>query len=1104
MFTESSIDRVREADIVQVIGRFVPLKKAGSIYEAKSPFSSDKTPSFKVNPTKNNWVCYSTQKKGDGIKFVMEHERCDFITAAKKIAEICGIYLEEEKVSEETQRRRDNKAEMLRVVDNVANQYKTTLQNLPADHWAIKALHARGICPETVANFGIGFAPENSIVAPAVINVGKLEPAKNAGLVRTGNGRDYDFFRDRIMFPIEDVNGNVVAFGGRRSDTADGPKYINSPETELYIKSKTLYGLPQAKKRISQMGTAVLTEGYTDVTGLHQYGCDIAVSTGGTNLDPEQAKLLKRFARRVIICRDNDGVKADGSPGAGTKATLRDINILLLQNIQPFVCILPEGEDPDSFSRKFAPAEGEPQNVLDYVTNTAKCAVTWKATWLKNQAANDPFALSDALSEASQMLFAVKDDVVRKSYMESVRKVFKISAGELKEHIADLQRQAEEKATKGTGVSKNQAEDLGLPEGASVDEFFKKGFCTAPVHDDHGKPMGNAYWFKETGGFVTGTNYVITPLFHVAGNVENKRLCEVVNIFGQKRLIDLESKDLVNQTQFESRMLDLGNFIFTASLTANNFKKLKGSLTNDFITANEIADLGWQQNGFHAYADCVYHGGNIKRVNNYGIVTLETEAEALSEYHANSKYYYLPAYSEMHRYDSSAGDQYENDRYCVYRQSPVTLNTWMAQIMKVYGFEKTVMGIAFNFATLFRDVFMRMYQYFPHMFLTGEKGSGKSKFGESLQAMFTYKQPAFDLNSGTIVAFYRRMARYANAPSMFEEMHDNIEIKMFQSMKGAADGRGREMGKASGDNKTISTKVNCSLIILGQYLSSRDDNSLTTRSVLGHFIKRQDPYTTEDIENYTTLKAWEEQGINSLITEIIQHRGFVVENLHAKYAELSKKMKKDLQGKAYEQRVMDSYLTLMTPVTLLWNHFTFPFTQEEMWKLFKDAIVDSSDLIVESEGLSKFWQVLEHLYRNTTPKKLLDGVHFKIDIPMHLPLQAKKGEAQQTWNNDPRRRVLILRLNLVHQLYQIEAKNRGDDVITESTMKNYFRSKKYFIGPVKSYRFKDTSTSAYAFDYDMLENTGLVNLITLAEDLTNTEPETVTVENGGAGDDLPF
>ena len=422
----------------------------------------------------------------------------------------------------------------------------------------------------------------------------------------------------------------------------------------------------------------------------------------------------------------------------------------------------------------------------------------------------------------------------------------------------------------------------------------------------------------------------------------------------------------------------------------------------------------------------------------------------------------------------------------------------MQQFQKVYGKKKAQTGIAFVFASLFRDIFIKRYQLFPHLFLTGEKGSGKSKYGESLVSLFTYKQDAFDLNSGTLVAFTRRISRIMNVPTMMEEYHDGVDDKIFQVLKGAYDGRGREMGKATGDNRTTTTKVNTSLILLSQYLSARDDNSLTSRSIVENFIKPLESFTTEQIENYSKLKSWEEKGMSSLICQIVAHREFIEEQIHIKYAELSKKMKKQLEGKEYQERMLQNYLCLLVPVMILKPHFHFPFTEEEIWNQFKESILDSSDLIIESEGLAEFWRTLEFLLDQ---HRIKNEKEFKIEKPLMVMLQGRKGEAPTEWQNRNNISVMYLRLNAVHQLYHKEVSTReGVEVISEPTLKNYFRSKKYFIGSVKSHRFDDTSTSAYLFDYSMMYEMGILNLTRSAD----ASQSSGLFEKDEEQDDLPY
>lgn len=1058
------------------------------MFEATSPFNpNDRTPSFKVSPAKNNFVCYSTQHKGDGIKFVMLKEACTFFEAVEKIGSICGLSLEREEETEEVKKKRSEKEDLFRLMEWASKKYQMQLNKMPADHWTKQMIAGREMCEETLVRFGIGYAPEEwKFLTNPIIETAKFEAGKTAGLVNVKEGNSYDFFKNRLIFPIEDVNGHVIGFGGRCADDdpakENGRKYINSKESIIYSKSRSLYGIYQAKNSIAKSKTAMLVEGYTDVTAMHQVGCDNTVGTGGTALSDEQCKLLKRFAAHVIICRDNDGFDENGNLKAGLKAAMKDVDILLVHGFKVSVVVFPEGEDPDSFSRKH-------ENISEYISENVTDAVDWKTTILKNQASNDPDKISESVNEVAKMLFNIKDDVKRGLYLKNCSKTLKQPLKILKEKVEDFTSVALEKVKEGKNVG-TSSEDLGLPPGADFEEFQKHGYCT----------IGNSCWFQNRSGhFSKGTNYRLTPLFHVYGKTDNKRLCEIVNEKNAKKLIDFDSSDFVARNKYDEKLIKEGEFYNQPSFQSREFLLLRNRILSDFIMAYELKTLGWQKEGFFAYANCVYFNGIIKNVNAYGIVQVETEGIEASEYFEDIKHYYSPAFSEIYKHSRDDDDPYENDRYLEFKQSPVAIHTWMKQLHKVYG-KKAVTGIAFIVASMFRDIYIKRYQFFPHLFLTGEKGSGKSKFGESLVALFTYKQEPFDLNSGTPVAFYRRLSRNMNIPTMLEEFHDNVEDRIFQSLKGAYDGRGREMGKASGDNRTTTTKVNSSLIILSQYLSSRDDNSLTSRSIIEHFIKPQESFTNEQLEEYSRLKSWEEEGLSSMLIEVLQYRKDIEHDLHTTYAELNKKLKKELSGIEYQERMLQNYVALMAPVKLLYGRIQFPFAFEDMYKQFKEAIIDSSDLIIESEGLAEFWRTLEYLLDRQPFTLLKNGFHFIIDTFPTLSLQSRKGEKDTTWENTSRKKVLLLRLNAVHQLYHKEVSTReGVDVIGENTLRNYFKSKKYFIGAVKSHRFEDTSTSAYVFDYEMMENGGILNLIREKKD-----PFSAPEQPKGEHDDLPY
>ena len=792
-----------------------------------------------VSPVKNIFKCFASGNGGDAIKFVMLKDNVDFVTAVKTIAAINGITLEEEEATEEHKAQVNRRLNLGNVIERAADIYAKQLRELPADHWARVMLAERGYDAETILDFQIGFAPaDHTFLSKPIIENAKVSEAKAVGIIKTKEGRTYDFFYDRIIFPIRNEKGDVISFGGRRNNTPEAekfPKYLNLGDTELYNKSNVLYGLHLAKKEMARKGFAILVEGYTDVVTLHQRGADTAVAVCGTALTNNQIGRLTKYTPTIIIFTDGDA--------AGKRAAMKDVDLLLMNTVKVQICLCPEGEDPDTWARKT-------ENIEQWILDKAKDACVWKTEQIAIQASNDPDELAKAVKEVAEMLFQIPNDIKRNEYTKLCAKILKVKIGDLKSELQTLNENLTKQISKEVSVAGDAiADKLNLPKGADWQEFKNYRFVTS----------GNSFWFQGNNGFFRGTNFTVSALFHIYGKNENKRLCELRNTEGHQRLLDFDSKDFVNFSSFQEKCIDEGFFVFLPEISTVHFKLVTQRVLNDFIMAYELKTLGWQTERFFAFADGVFAGNEFKPVNKYGIIQVDVETKVESEYQQDVKHFYSPAFSEIYKHSREDDDPYENDRSFVYKKSPVPIEQWMEQMMKVYG-DKAITAIAFVFATCFRDFIMSRYHFFPHLFLTGEKGSGKSKYGDSIANFFTYKLEPFDLNAGTLVGFYRRLSRLRNVPAFCEEYHDKIDDRMFQGIKGGYDGRGREKGQATGDNRTTISKVNTSLIIAGQYLSVRDDNSVTSRSLINHFVKNQEPFDNEQIENFNKLKCGRSRG----------------------------------------------------------------------------------------------------------------------------------------------------------------------------------------------------------------------------------------------------
>ena len=338
------------ADIVEVIGDFIQLKKSGSNFKGLSPFANEKTPSFMVSPGKRIFKDFSSGKGGNVVSFLMEHEHLSYPEALKWLANKYNIEIEETQESEEQIAAKHQK-EGLYLAHQFANEFfkKSLKDTNEGKSVGLSYLKKRGYNLNTIDKFEIGYSPEdyNALENEAKNSNYSLEPLKKSGLIKEGEKGTYDFFRGRIIFPIHNITGRIIGFGGRtlRTDKKVA-KYFNSPESDIYNKSNVLYGLFQSKSEIIKSDSCLLVEGYTDVVSLHHNGVKNAVASSGTSLTDGQIRLIKRFTNNVVILYDSDP--------AGINASFRGVDMLLKAGLSVKVVLFPEGEDPDSYSHQLS------------------------------------------------------------------------------------------------------------------------------------------------------------------------------------------------------------------------------------------------------------------------------------------------------------------------------------------------------------------------------------------------------------------------------------------------------------------------------------------------------------------------------------------------------------------------------------------------------------------------------------------------------------------------------------------------------------------------------------------------------------------------------
>ena len=409
------------ANVVDVISDYITLKRKGANFQACCPFHNEKTPSFVVSPSKGLFKCFGCGKAGNAVTFIMEHENISYPEALKVVAKKYGIEVREKEMTEEDVRRNDNRESMFALNSWIADYFVRYMNDNEEEGLAVGMSYfrtSRGFSQSTIRKFGLGMCPgKGDKMTTDALKAGyKEEFLVGTGLTikRESDGRLYDRFRERVIFPIHNISGRIVGFGGRTMRTDKSvAKYQNSPESEIYNKSNELYGLYFAKKAVQQADYAIMVEGYTDVISMHQAGVENVVASSGTSLTIDQIRLIRRFTNNLTIIYDSDP--------AGIKASLRGIDLVLREGMNVRVVLLPEGDDPDSFARSHSASE-----VQSYISQHARNFITFKAELLLSEAADDPIKRSAVTKDMVHSIAQIPDTIQRSMFIKECAKLMDV------------------------------------------------------------------------------------------------------------------------------------------------------------------------------------------------------------------------------------------------------------------------------------------------------------------------------------------------------------------------------------------------------------------------------------------------------------------------------------------------------------------------------------------------------------------------------------------------------------------------------------------------------------------------------------------------------
>ncbi len=1070
MDAKQVIEQIND-NIYEIVSSFINLKKSGSNYKACCPFHNEKTPSFSVNLVKGIYKCFGCGKGGDAIEFIKEHENVDFKEAVEIGAKILNLDFEWKKNTAFDEARFKHE-ESLRIACSIVEKFfLEQVKHKDAQDY-IKERNL--VIPEN-GSFNIGYAPnDNALLAHSRANGLKTEILEEIGVLKSNEKGIYDFFRNRLIFPVSNTGGQTIAFAGRDLNENPIVKYLNTPESFIYTKGNELYALNVARFIIKKEDRAYIMEGYTDVLRMHSIEVVNSVATGGTALTQEQAKLLKRFTNKATLVYDGDS--------AGQNAMSRNAEILIKNQFHVSVIILPEKQDPDTtFTTKeiFHQYEEKQEDYLVYKTKL-----------YAEKFAENPVKKSEIIKKFTSLIIGY-DKSTQEVYIDYLSEQIKPKKA-WQDALNELNK------NNGKKEFKKQEKQESISEIIKLKKEQRHDLLTHQFYEEKG-----AYWTVEGKHPKQISNFTFEALFCVfhkdpQGKTDLKYIIQLASQYGRKRLAIITSDDFCTPATFKKQVHRRhGYFWYGNDSQLDNIKNVK---LLGIPEAKELERVGYNvKNQFWVFSNGLYYDKNFHPIDEYGITTHATEINNLDEFnnipsesqirindtfhvlnttaefidkygkeklqHSIKQnqvhllnFFYLP-YGKAFRIGSGDGGNpfKENSKYI----NPPNnfkwdFNKWTAKVCQIYPGNAELL-IGYYVATVFSDfIYKANFGYFPLLFLFGKRQSGKSTAARSIMYMFG-KPPMEDginLASGsTSTGMQRSMDSTTNHPFWGNEYKNSIHKSTIEALKGIADRSGKLTGVKTGGNETRIAKPRGSGIISGQDLPTQDP-ALCSRCLLGEF----DDNKRGNYSDLKDFKTAEESGLFVNITcKVFDNRNLIEEYYSKEEPGVSLEIM-ELLSQEYgnvDRRTVLNISSVLTPMKILIEHseLEFPFSYKDAKVVFIHSAKLTISTQYQSDEVEQYFHVLQSLINLY---KLTENMHYKI--------VAAENNA----------RHLYLRVGAIHGLYREQARKEGITVLDLSVISAYLKKHYSFIDyRKKNVRFNGNRTSAFIMNYDSLIEQGI-------------------------------
>ena len=948
MISDKTIEAVRNLDIEDVLkSAGLEFRRRGSTMFASCPFHSEKTPSFSITPGRNLWYCQSCHRGGDGIKFYQEKEGLDFHQAVEAIARANNLHIEysREEISDEQREAARLKESVLAVVATVHKFFFDQLRVELSDEARAAREYAYSRWPEDFCSTcGIGLAPKDSKL---LMEYCKSKAITEDLLVQSGiykqdekSGRIYTLFRNRLVIPIRDRFGRVIAFTARYlgDDKADNVgKYVNSSNSSVFTKGESVFGIDRASRCRDALYYNIV-EGAPDVLRLQSIGLENTVATLGTAWSGAQFDILKKHIQSLCFIPDSDPPK-DEPFGPGFKAVMTNGAEAVRRGFDVTVRELPFQEEKTEDDAVILHKNDADEYILTpeiYAAIPEKPFILWLAE-KKFSVASSLAEQRVIVAEVADLLRHISDDAIADECIASLAKI----NGTVKSWKAAVSRakgEARQRAAKSN--PKNDAERR--------KELLR--VCNLNIID-------NCFYTYDEGEAVRLSNFFLESLYHIKDETNGTRLFRMINKFNESVDIEFRESELCSLTTFQQRVGSVGNYIWRAKIDKLN--NVKEYLYRGTRSAERVRKMGWDGiNGFFAFGNGVFNGDRFLAVDDLGIV--ET---------APGRSFYIPATSKMYENNPEI---YQFERLFIHEnRSGIKLYDFAVQLVRVFG-DNAKIAFCYLLATLYRDVIFNRTRHFPILNLFGEKGTGKTTLATSLQSFFIHSVDPPNLGVTSVPAMNDRVSQAVNSLVVFDEYKNDLDVRKIAYLKGLWGGGGQTKKNQNTDGMAAQTIISTGIALCGQDKPTQD-MALFTRVLFLAFSKTS--FTKPERDAYEDLVAMCSLGNTHLTLEVLSHRALFEKNFSNAYSLTKSELSKIVEGEKIHDRIFGNWIIPLAAFRTLESVLSLPFGYNDLLTVAVAGMRLQNETAQESSEMGDFWEALQGFH---TQGRAIDKAHFRI------------------------------------------------------------------------------------------------------------------------------